>query len=119
MANRDLNSPEYKKWRNIVFARDGGVCQLCLGSTGRSGQAHHILPWAHYPAVRFDPANGVALCYGCHKKVTGHELAYVELFSQRVAQNAGKRPIKKKYINNIDFFRLQRLMLRTDDEDIK
>ena len=58
------NMPEYIAWRTSVFARDHYQCQEC-GKRGKLN-AHHIQSWEHYPALRFDLANGPTLCITCH-----------------------------------------------------
>ncbi len=60
-------------WRREVFRRDNYTCQTCgKKSRKNSGEleAHHKLPWADYPELRFDLSNGVTLCVTCHKKIT-------------------------------------------------
>jgi len=116
MTNRDMNDPQYIKWRRGIFARDAAICQLCLGSRGRGSQAHHILPWAHYPMLRFEHRNGVCLCYACHKIVTGNELEYVEYFNSKVAQNLKNRPQKQRPTSIKNFFKLNRIAMGIKDE---
>lgn len=60
-------SGEYKAWRRAVLTRDGHSCMAC-GSLDDI-QAHHIQPWATAPDLRFDVANGIALCAPCHREV--------------------------------------------------
>ena len=57
---------EYKKWRESVFSRDDYTCQRC-GRRGGRLNAHHIMPYAYYPKLRYVLGNGIALCEQCHK----------------------------------------------------
>lgn len=116
MANRDMTDPQYVKWRRGIFARDGAICQLCSGAYGRGSQAHHILPWAHYPTLRFEHRNGVCLCYACHKTVTGNEMNYVELFNSKVLENLRSRPKKRPPMSLQTFFKLNRIAMGIKDE---
>lgn len=51
-----------------VLARDEYRCQRCgAGKAGpKSLHVHHLKPWAGNAALRFDKANVVTLCRGCH-----------------------------------------------------
>ena len=57
----------YKAWRTLVFERDDYTCQHC---EERGGQLHadHIKPFAFFPDLRFEVANGQTLCIPCHQK---------------------------------------------------
>lgn len=66
-------SPDLKKWREAVFARDGWACRHC-GATGDI-HAHHVDHWADNEARRFDVTNGLTLCIGCHGKVHGKDFS--------------------------------------------
>ena len=59
-------TPEYRRWRAAVLARDGYACRAC-GATAPL-QAHHLLPFARYPEARYDVSNGVTLCAPCHRQ---------------------------------------------------
>ncbi len=59
---------EYTDWRNSVYARDGYLCQVCGRNSGKLN-AHHHMPFAKYPELRFDVDNGITLGNDCHKLV--------------------------------------------------
>ncbi len=73
--HRELNPPLEKPWTqgqltawaNRVKQRDNYICQLCLTSEGTL-HAHHIKPKGLYPDIALDVANGVTLCWDCHKE---------------------------------------------------
>ncbi len=68
------NSDEYMEWRHLVFERDDYTCQECLAN-GVYLHAHHIQPFALFPELRFDVANGLTLCVKCHTgKPKGREI---------------------------------------------
>ena len=54
-----------------VRQRDG-KCRRCHKSD-RTLQCHHLISRT-YRKVRFEPDNGVALCFGCHKYLTHRPL---------------------------------------------
>lgn len=68
LNNQQRNSPEYREWRKTVFVRDNFTCQIC-GAVGGTLNAHHIMPFARYPALRYEPKNGITLCEKCHRGV--------------------------------------------------
>lgn len=51
----------------IRATKAGGVCDAC-GSTSML-HAHHIMPFADYPAGHTALENGACLCVACHRKV--------------------------------------------------
>lgn len=61
-------SPEYKNWRETVFARDDYTCQAC-GEKGCYLHPHHINSFAYFPDERFILNNGIALCVECHRHI--------------------------------------------------
>ncbi len=63
---RIRQSDEYKKWRKMVFERDGHICHKCLQKGGLL-EAHHIFSFSKYPELRFKIFNGITLCKPCHK----------------------------------------------------
>lgn len=60
-------SPEYRQWKRSVFTRDEFTCQAC-GLRGGKLEADHELPFALFPALRFEVLNGRTLCKPCHRK---------------------------------------------------
>jgi len=60
------NDSAYKEWRKSVRDRDGWKCKMsnkdCLGKV----VAHHILPWAKFPELRYEVNNGITLCKTHH-----------------------------------------------------
>ena len=62
---------EFKQWRKAVFKRDEYKCILCgypsKGTRPPDIHADHIKPFAKYPELRLDIANGRTLCVPCHK----------------------------------------------------
>lgn len=67
-TNKDRADPKYVTWRRSVFIRDNFQCQKCFKIKCYL-QAHHIRPWAMFPADRYDIDNGVTLCDKCHRRV--------------------------------------------------
>lgn len=65
-VDRNRTTKEYKDWRKSVYERDNYTCQKC-GVRGGRLNAHHVKPWAKYPAHRFKVDNGLTLCVECHK----------------------------------------------------
>lgn len=58
--------PRVHNWRRLVLAADGYRCRRC--KAGRSSRlvAHHVILWSRDKALRFEPSNGVCLCWPCH-----------------------------------------------------
>ena len=48
-----------------VLRRDNYTCYRC-GQHHGSLAAHHIMPWASYPSLRYAPENCITLCEYCH-----------------------------------------------------
>ena len=71
---RQINTREYRDWRNMVFERDNYTCQICSKRGGRL-EADHIIPWFINKEKRFDLNNGQTLCrIPCHKEKTRKEM---------------------------------------------
>jgi 5-methylcytosine-specific restriction endonuclease McrA len=67
LSHKIRTSVEYKNWRLAVLERDNFTCVLCgyVSSKPRDMRADHIKPFHLYPELRFDVANGRALCVPC------------------------------------------------------
>lgn len=63
---RIRKTPEYRAWRNAVFARDNYTDQK-TGTQGGRLHPHHILNFADYPHSRFDINNGITLSEETHR----------------------------------------------------
>ncbi len=63
--------PRYHPWRRAVLSRDGYACKRC-GHQSKSNHAHHLQEWSIAPELRYEVANAVTLCNGCHTR-THHE----------------------------------------------
>jgi hypothetical protein len=60
-------------WGEAIRLRAGGRCQRC--GKEASLDAHHIIPRGTSPHMGwFDPNNGVALCFQCHRVHGPHSL---------------------------------------------
>ena len=64
---------EYRNWRAKVYKRDRYTCKLedekCKGKI----VAHHIKPWALFPKMRYNVANGITLCAFHHPRTRDEE----------------------------------------------
>lgn len=65
----DRRKPEYKEWRDAVYARDNYTCQICGDAKGGNLQAHHVKDFANHPDLRFVVSNGLTVCQSCHEKI--------------------------------------------------
>ena len=74
---RNYDDPVYNRFRTEVLKRDKFRCKMCKTSGKKKKlYVHHIRKWASASSLRFDVANGITLCYDCHKQVTGKETHY-------------------------------------------
>ena len=65
LRRRRLSLNQTSKLPNCVFARDNYTCQHC-GDRRNKLRAHHIMPWAEYPTLRYAVENCITLCKVCH-----------------------------------------------------
>jgi hypothetical protein len=80
---RGRSRAEYADWKNAVLANAKWKCQGCGLEHGHVCEccghrvllhAHHIQSFAEKPELRYEPANGQALCERCHWKVHHKQL---------------------------------------------
>lgn len=84
---RNYDDPEYKKWRQKVYARDNHKCQWPNCNSRKKLNAHHIRRWADFPGLRFATDNGITLCKDHHKLITGVETYYEAVFYNIIKNN--------------------------------
>lgn len=82
MSIRDYGDEAYKTFRSKVRRRDKYRCQMPGCSCKRNLQVHHVRPWSTNIMLRYDPNNGITLCKNCHKKITGYEHIYAQMFEE-------------------------------------
>lgn len=67
---KDFRSPEYLAFVKAVLERDNYTCQKCGARNGNCYtvylEAHHKISYAERPDLRYDPDNGITLCFDCH-----------------------------------------------------
>jgi hypothetical protein len=63
---KKLEKECHEIWREIVFRRANYKCEY-YGCHREATQPHHVKTKGHCSHLRFDPANGIALCYPHHK----------------------------------------------------
>ena len=59
------NKGEYKHWRKAVYDKYNKTCVSCGRKDGRI-EAHHLESFNSDPEKRYNPENGVCLCFSCH-----------------------------------------------------
>lgn len=92
---KKLTDDCFALWSKIISLNWKGKCAMC----GKSGnQAHHFFGRKAYPSVKFDPDNGVLLCFYCH--------------FGRVHQQGDVEPVREALIKKIGTERFERLKSR-------
>ena len=61
-----LSRGSLRRWRASVVDRDK-TCVMC--DDDRNLEAHHCRPKSMFPELAYDVANGVLLCYRCHRVI--------------------------------------------------
>ena len=67
---KDHPNPEHERlWKDRIFLRDQGYCQLCCKHADHVGHpdVHHI---SYERFGSEEEADGILLCRGCHDDVT-------------------------------------------------
>lgn len=70
VPTRGKDNREYREWSRSVKNRDNWNCMISDENCNGRLEAHHILPWANYPELRYETNNGITLCqyHHPHKK---------------------------------------------------
>ena len=68
----EMQTIEYKLWRDAVYKRDNYTCRLC-GQKGCKLEADHIERYSIKNDKKFDVDNGQTLCVSCHRIKTAKE----------------------------------------------
>lgn len=58
-----------QRWTERVKERDDYKCRMASAECSGSLHAHHMIPKAMAPGVRFDVENGITLCEFHHKQI--------------------------------------------------
>lgn len=77
---RNYNDQNYTTFRLSVLKRDHFKCQMPNCKNTKNLNVHHIKTWSQASSLRYEPSNGITLCYYCHKSITGKESHYENLF---------------------------------------
>lgn len=81
---RNYKDPQYKEWRQKIYARDNHCCRWPGCSKKKKLQAHHIYRWADFPALRYHIFNGITLCKTHHDMIKNNEDNYRDFFTKLV-----------------------------------
>ncbi len=83
----------HELWREIVYLRAGYKCEY-YGCHREATQPHHIFTKGHSAHLRYDPDNGMALCYTHHKG--SNEAAHCDInFKDKIlGKYPGYKPIR-------------------------
>ena len=71
----------YREWARGIKMRDGWKCKLADSTCRGRIEAHHIYPWAKYPAKRYDVTNGIALCRHHHPRKRDDEIKLIPILT--------------------------------------
>lgn len=90
-SRRKSERGKHGAWARAVISRDRATCQHC-GATGVELHAHHVKPFAEYPALRWEVSNGITLCHRCHWDVHTASAANGVNSGDTLPGNAGGNP---------------------------
>ncbi len=74
VKKQERGDSAYKEWRKSVRDRDGWECKMSNGDCLGKVVAHHILPWAKFPELRYEVNNGITLCSFHHPRKRAEEM---------------------------------------------
>lgn len=63
----DIGGKIWKRFRRMVFERDGYRCRKCGDTERRNLRCHHIKPVKQFPNLYYDIDNALSLCEQCHR----------------------------------------------------
>lgn len=93
-------TPEYNKWRRIIFERDDFTCQKCKKRGGKL-RCHHIKKFSDYPKLRLELLNGITICERCDNKFIIHrEQKWESYFFEILIERGYKIPKRIYNIKN-------------------
>lgn len=70
---QNRNDSSYYEWRRLVRNRDVWKCRMSNEGCEGKVVAHHILPWAKFPELRYVVDNGITLCRFHHPRKRSDE----------------------------------------------
>ena len=121
-----------KVFSNYIRERDHWTCQRCLTISNKNNpNSRKGLHCSHYVgraswSTRIEPANAMALCYGCHRYLTAHPSEHKELWKirfsakerKRIKDRKNARPnIQKKHVATEEYYQQLKQMLRNMEID--
>lgn len=83
---RNRSEPAYIEWRRQVWRRDMYKCKIADNDCKGGIEAHHILPWAQFPELRYQINNGITLCHYHHPRTRLGELLLSPFFEEMVTE---------------------------------
>lgn len=85
---QERNDSAYKEWRKSVRDRDDWKCKMRNDQCDGKVVAHHILPWAKFPELRYQINNGITLCRFHHPRKRDDEMKLSPFFQSLVVSNS-------------------------------
>lgn len=81
----ERGGPLHKQWSKNIKDRDGWRCRIQDHNCQGKVVAHHILPWAKFPELRYKLNNGITLCQFHHPRKRDDEMNLSPYFQNIVA----------------------------------
>lgn len=82
--DEERNNAAYKRWKKAVQSRDGFRCQFRGCGRMTKLETHHIKRWKDDLSIRYEPSNGITLCFDCHHAIQDKEDEMAEELSATV-----------------------------------